>query len=53
MKGTALFSLNDTSRAVEFAKHLIRARWKIIASAETVKILKKKEKQKNGGCIKI
>ena len=40
MKGTALFSLNDTSRAVEFAELLINAGWKIVASKETVEVLK-------------
>jgi|ETNmetMinimDraft_16_1059900.scaffolds.fasta_scaffold04357_4 phosphoribosylaminoimidazolecarboxamide formyltransferase/IMP cyclohydrolase len=40
MKGTALFSLNDTSRAVEFARLLINAGWKIIASNETARVLR-------------
>ena len=43
MKGTALFSLNDTTRAVEFAEQLVSAGWKILASAETVKVLKNKK----------
>ena len=40
MKGRALFSLYDTSRAVEFAEQLIKSDWEIIGSDETVKVLK-------------
>ena len=40
MKHKALFSLNDTSRAVEFAKVLVGAGWEVIASKETVDVLK-------------
>ncbi len=42
MKRTALFSLNDTSRADCFAEQLIRAGWDIIGSRETVEALGKK-----------
>lgn len=38
----ALFSLNDTSKADYFAEQLIKAGWKIIATAETVKLLNQK-----------
>ena len=41
--GTALFSLNDTTRAAEFAEQLISAGWKILASTETAKVLKNKK----------
>jgi phosphoribosylaminoimidazolecarboxamide formyltransferase/IMP cyclohydrolase len=42
MKRTALFSLNDTSCAVEFADQLIRSGWDIMASSETVELLRNK-----------
>jgi len=42
MKQTALFSLNDTTDAVLFAKELIALGWEIIGSSETVVLLKNK-----------
>lgn len=42
MKHTALFSLNDISYADQFAGELIRCDWDIIASSETVALLRKK-----------
>jgi phosphoribosylaminoimidazolecarboxamide formyltransferase / IMP cyclohydrolase len=39
MKHKALFSLNDTSRAVEFADILISAGWEVVGSNETVEVL--------------
>jgi len=39
MKRKALFSLNDTSRAVEFAEILINAGWEVVGSNETVEVL--------------
>ncbi len=41
MKPTALFSLNDTSHAEQFAEQLIQLGWNIIASSETVELLRK------------
>ncbi len=38
---TALFSLNDTSRAVEFAKRLTDLKWRIITTTETSSLLEK------------
>ncbi len=40
MKRKALFSLNDTSRAAEFAKLLVDAGWEVIGSKETLDILR-------------
>ncbi len=42
MKRTALFSLNDTSCADQFAEELIHCGWEIIATAETVDLLSRK-----------
>jgi len=42
MTRTALFSLNDISCAEHFAEQLIQLGWDIIASSETVDLLKKK-----------
>jgi phosphoribosylaminoimidazolecarboxamide formyltransferase/IMP cyclohydrolase len=42
MKRIALFSLNDTSEADRFAEILINAGWDIIASRETVDLLRQK-----------
>jgi phosphoribosylaminoimidazolecarboxamide formyltransferase/IMP cyclohydrolase len=42
MKHTALFSLNDLSCAEQFAEQLIQSGWDIIASSETVDLLRKK-----------
>ena len=42
MKHTALFSLNDTSCADQFAGQLINLGWEIVASAETVGLLETK-----------
>ena len=42
MKHVALFSLNDTFYADQFAEQLIKLGWDIIASSETVSLLKKK-----------
>lgn len=42
MKRVALFSLNDTSDAEYFAAMLIKAGWDIIASKETVNLLRAK-----------
>ena len=39
MRPVALFSLNDTSYAKQFAEQLIRTGWDIIASRETVDLL--------------
>src|SRR3989338_2111914 len=41
-KRTALFSLNDTTDAAQFAETLIKAGWDIIASRETVALLNAK-----------
>jgi phosphoribosylaminoimidazolecarboxamide formyltransferase/IMP cyclohydrolase len=43
MKQTALFSLNDTSYAELFAEQLIQLGWDIVASSETVDLLRKKD----------
>ena len=42
MKRTALFSLNNTTDADRFAEQLIKAGWDIIASRETVDLLRMK-----------
>jgi len=42
MKPIALFSLNDTSYADQFAEQLIKSGWDIIASSETVGLLRNK-----------
>lgn len=41
MKRVALFSLNDTACAEQFAGQLVKAGWDIIASSETVALLRK------------
>jgi phosphoribosylaminoimidazolecarboxamide formyltransferase/IMP cyclohydrolase len=38
---TALFSLNDTSRAVEFAQRLTDFNWRIVTTTETSELLEK------------
>lgn len=43
MKPTALFSLNDISCVEQFAEQLIQLGWDIIASSETVDLLRKKD----------
>lgn len=42
MKRIALFSLNNTSYVDQFAEQLIKSGWDIIASSETVDLLKNK-----------
>lgn len=42
MKRVALFSLDDTSRAEEFAAQLVKAGWDIVASRETFDLLNSK-----------
>lgn len=42
MKKIALFSLNDTSEADQFASQLIELGWDILASSETVALLREK-----------
>jgi AICAR transformylase/IMP cyclohydrolase PurH len=42
MKRIALFSLSDTSSVEQFAEQLIKSGWEIIASPETVSLLKGK-----------
>lgn len=42
MRKIALFSLNNTSKAVDFAEQLIKAGWDILASKETVVLLREK-----------
>jgi AICAR transformylase/IMP cyclohydrolase PurH len=39
---TALFSLNDTSRAVEFAGRLSAFNWRIVTTSETSALLEEK-----------
>ncbi len=39
IKRKAIFSLNDTSRAVEFAELLVGAGWEVVGSKETIEIL--------------
>ena len=43
MSSTALFSLNDKTLAVQFAKELIDSGWNIIGSKETVELLQSKD----------